>query len=352
MRKLGTNPAPRRYTSSCICTCNIWPSAYSILLIGPSLTSPFLQPFAELCWTLYTRSGHATYSQPKTAKMVSTQEQKKFYLRSPDLEYNLNGPIQIGNVVTDMKYPQDPIATLSPMSAIVTGSGYGDGKLEHEGHASLKLSLAAKIYEVFGGQAEARTNNSLRTTYEFDEIEAQYLQRNPTKADAQMLQETNQEVKGALMRGPVYVVTGLKIAKGLRYSNRRTADHGGKLVIQSHVTKEASLGGALEGERGGEDIESYTVIGDPILAYRLHIIKREGFRWLKEREIEVKSVEHGKAGFMNRSAEAEEDDGVEVAEVTLQDVQYFVEDEEYDEVERVDLTDGRESWSLLSILLE
>ncbi|KAF3001372.1 hypothetical protein E8E13_006595 [Curvularia kusanoi] len=265
-----------------------------------------------------------------------------------DTGYNIEGPIQIGNIIRDMKRPQDPIATLIPVPDIVTGSGFGDGKLEHEGHGSLKASLSSKIYDVFGAQAVAGSSSSLRTTYEFDEIEAQYLRKNPTKADAEKLFETDKEIKGALSRGPVFVVTGLKIAKGLKYTNRRTAEQGGSLGAQSRITNEASVGGNLEAERGGEDVENYTVKGDTILAYRLHVIKRESFRWFAERELEVKAVNHGKAGFMNHSEDVE-DDGVNISEATAQDAQYFAEEEEYGDVEQLAMQDDQESWTLLSI---
>lgn len=279
---------------------------------------------------------------------MSFPSASKFYLRAPDLEYNLQGPIQIGNIIRDITRPQDPIATLDPIPDIVIGSGFGDGTVEYEQHGSLKLNLSSKIYEVFGGQAGARASNSLRTTYKFDEIEARYLKTNPTKADAEKLRDTDKEVKGALSRGPVYVVTGLKIAKGLRYSNKRTADQGGTLGVQGRITEEASVGGTFEAERGSEDFENYTVKGDTILAYRLHIIKKESFRWLGERELQIESVDHGKAGFMNHREDFE-DDGIDVAEVTMQEAQHFAQEEEYGGVEKTNLQDDKESWTLLSI---
>jgi hypothetical protein len=283
-----------------------------------------------------TISNYTHFSAIYISNMSSTST-SKFYLRAPDLEYNLQGPIQIGNIIKDMKRPQDPIATLNPIPQIITGSGFGDGRMEHELHGSLKLNLSSKIYEVFGGQAEARTSNSLRTTYEFDEVEAQYLKKNPTKADAEKLRDTDKEVKGALSRGPVYIVTGLKIAKGLKYSNKHIANQGGSLGVQGRITKEASVGGNLEAERGGT-----------ILAYRLHVIKKESFRWFGERELQVESVDHGKAGFMNHSEDFE-DEGIDIAKVTLQEAQYFAQDEEYGGVEETNLKDDKESWTLLSI---
>ncbi|EUC29751.1 hypothetical protein COCCADRAFT_8094 [Bipolaris zeicola 26-R-13] len=280
--------------------------------------------------------------------MSGFQEGRKFFFKSPDVEYNLEGPIQIGNIITDMKNPQDPISMLHPMPTIIKGPGYDKGKKTHEGHSSVKLSLSAKIYELFGGQAEARSKKSLQTKYEFDEIESLYLQKNPTRADAKRLRDDDAEVRGALNRGPVYVATGLKIAKGLRYSNIRMTNKGGSLEAQGRVANEASVGGSLEAEKGGEDLENYTVKGDTILAYRLHIIKKESWRWLGEQDLEVKSQEAGEGGFMNHDEQAGER-SVIIEEVNLKDARYFAEDEEYGDVEETCLEDGEEEWFLLSI---
>jgi hypothetical protein len=143
-------------------------------------------------------------------------------------------------------------------------------------------------------------------------------------------------------------VTGLKIAKGLRYSNKRKANLEGSLRAQGHVTKEASFGGTLDGNRGEEDLENYTIIGDTILAYRLHIIKKEGFRWFGERDLGIKTLDPGQAGFMNHNKKSDEE-GIEVEEVTIKDVKYFAEDEEYGDVEEASVEDREEEWSLLCV---
>ncbi len=57
-------------------------------------------------------------------------KERKFYLRAPDLEFRLNGPIKIGNLITDMTLPQDPITFLDPLPKIIHGSGYSQGKTE------------------------------------------------------------------------------------------------------------------------------------------------------------------------------------------------------------------------------
>ncbi|KAJ4990181.1 putative subtilisin [Stagonosporopsis vannaccii] len=321
-------------------------------LISRTGTSPATAVAAALATLLV---GHINLSSSKTAwaylktrdgfqrlmhELSTEPEARKRFLTLENVFNNLAD--------LDILLDKDPISKLNPTPSIITGSGYGKGKKEHEGHASVKLDLSAKIYEVFGGQAEARSSNSLRTIYEFDKIVAKYFQTNLTKADAKKLRDTDAEVKGALSRGPVYVISGLKIAKGLKYSNKRTEDIGGSMGAYGRVTKDASVKADLEGDKGGEDLENYTVIGDTILAYRLHIIKKEGFRWLGERDLEVKTLDPGAAGFMNRNETLSEKD-VDIEEVTAKDAKYFAEDEEYGNVEEIKLKDGEEDWSLLSI---
>ncbi|KAF3050307.1 hypothetical protein E8E11_010260 [Didymella keratinophila] len=172
-----------------------------------------------------------------------------------------------------MMYPQDPISSLNPVPPIVTDASFEKGKKEHEDHSSMKTNLAAKIYEVFGAQAEAKSSNSMRTVYEFDEDEARYLERNPTKGESK---------------------------------------------------------------------------GDTILAYRLHIIKKEGFRWLGERDLEIRNVDPGQADFMNRNEQCEEA-GVEVEKVTAEDAKYFAGNEEYSVVEETIFEDEEGQWCLLSL---
>ncbi|CZR67102.1 uncharacterized protein PAC_17001 [Phialocephala subalpina] len=277
--------------------------------------------------------------------MPASTKDRKFYLRTPDLEFRLNGPIKIGNVITDMTLPQDPITFLDPLPKIIPGSGYSKGKTESEHHASVNAGLSAKLYDVFGGQAEAKTSSSLKTIYAFDKVSAWYLEKNPTAADAEKFREKDDEFKNALRNGPVYIVTGLKIAKGLRYSNQRASEHKAALSGGGHVTQEATVEGRLEGELGGENTDTWTVLGDPILAYRLHIMKTKGWSWKGEGNLTAKTYDPGDAGFMNREDEVDEFE-VDTDEVLPKDIGFFAMEQEFEGVHYLDFEDEEEEWSL------
>lgn len=51
----------------------------------------------------------------------------------------------------------------------------------------------------------------------------------------------------------MYIVTGLKIAKSLRYSNQRASEHKATLSGGGHVTQEATVQGQFKGEVGREN---------------------------------------------------------------------------------------------------
>jgi hypothetical protein len=50
----------------------------------------------------------------------------------------------------------------------------------------------------------------------------------------------------------VYIVTGLKIAKGLKYTNVRASERRAELSGGAHVTKDVTLGANANGEHGEE----------------------------------------------------------------------------------------------------
>ncbi|OAL51265.1 hypothetical protein IQ07DRAFT_599240 [Pyrenochaeta sp. DS3sAY3a] len=280
--------------------------------------------------------------------MSSSSPEPKYYLRAPGLEYNLNGPIQIGNIIEDMKHPEDHFAILKPMSEIVEGSGHAQGTNVHERHGSVNANFSAKLYQVFGGHAEAKGSTTVRTKYSYNKIQTLHLKRNPTAKDVKLLRSTDAEIDAALKHGPLYVVTGLKIAKGLKYLNERTVDTQGGVGGQGNVTEGLSVEGNLGAARGGEDKEEYKVIGDTIIAYRLHVIRQSSWIWNRGQEVKVGTYDPKAGGFMNRDKQAPSDD-LEDKLVSEQDVSDFVQEQGYEGMTSEVFVEEDEVWTMLSI---
>ncbi|KAH7077362.1 hypothetical protein FB567DRAFT_535104 [Paraphoma chrysanthemicola] len=280
--------------------------------------------------------------------MPSSKENRKFYIRSPDLEFEEGGPIQIGNVITDMFLPQDAIAILDPMPKVIdNGPAYGKGRKIGAGQKSIDFSFSAKLYHAFGGQAEARSKEAMRTIYTFDKIQPLYLESNPTAKEVKALSDKDEEVKAALEAGPIYIVTGLKIAKGLKYSNEQISGSHAGASGGGKVTENAAIQGKLSGARDDLNTETWPVIGSPIIAYRLQIIKDISWFWQSQR-LNSKSLDPKTAGFMNRDESTQEAD-VESAEVTQEDVAYFVKEQQYKGVEGIDFDDESEDFTILCL---
>jgi len=92
-------------------------------------------------------------------------------------------------------------------------------------------------------------------------------------------------------------------------------------------------------------VDDWTVLGDPILAYRLHIIKKEGWFWASEGDLSAKTHDPKDRGFMNKNEEAEEFK-VDTEEVLAKDIGFFAKEQEYEGVQYLDFEDEEEDWSL------
>jgi hypothetical protein len=263
--------------------------------------------------------------------MPEPKENRKFYIRAPSLEYRLGGPIRLGHVLKDAFSPQDPIYTLNPVPKSIEGVPFAQNTVERERHGSMNMCFAAKIYEAFGAQAKASGERVTKTEYTFDRVQPWYFETNPNAADAKALIAKSPEVKAALQNGPVYVITGLNVAEGLKYSNHSTADMKAGASGNAHVTDEVELEGELEGSAGRRNLLSYTVLGDAILAYRLHIIKEVGWAW--KRDYEVEAYDPGNAGFLDIQQKKAEV-GVDAEDLSLDDLNGFIDENEYEEAIR------------------
>lgn len=135
--------------------------------------------------------------------MPTSPADRKFYIAAPGLEFRMNGPIKIGNVITDLTAPQDPIIVFEPLAKIINGSGFGEGKIANEHHVSANADFAARISSVFKAQARAAANSSSNTVYEFDKITAKFLETNPTAKEVKAFRLKDEEFKNALQAGDV-----------------------------------------------------------------------------------------------------------------------------------------------------
>lgn len=234
------------------------------------------------------------------------------------------------------------------MPKIIDGISSSRGRTERDSHSSAVINLASKIYIVFGGQAEARHSKEMETIYTFDRIDALMLERNPRMTDLEAIRNTDKEVRNALKRGPVCIVIALKLAKGMKYVNVHKNERVTGLGVNAHVTKEATVDGELGSSNRGRTAESYTMIGNVILAYKLQIVKPERWKWRGESTLKVRAYDPGRAGFMSRENGAKEE-SLEAAVLSPQEMEYVAYEEEFEGLETVDFEDENDAWRMVCV---
>lgn len=91
--------------------------------------------------------------------------------------------------------------------------------------------------------------------------------------------------------------------------------------------------------------DTWKVLGDPILAYRLHIVKKAGWSWKGDANLTTKTYTPAiDAGFMSHGDKVD-DFEASIDEVAPKDVEFFAAEQEYDNVGYTDVEDDEEEWS-------
>jgi hypothetical protein len=129
---------------------------------------------------------------------------------------------------------------------------------------------------------------------------------------------------GLLGRDPVYMITGLKIAKGFHSTQEQSRRIHGEAGGNIPITEQVSAGAEVAGERGTQYSYSSRTESDIIFAYQLHVIAEKG--WRNKRVAIDDFVPKG--GLLHKDDEEKVESEVDAAEATKEDLLEVVEDKE------------------------
>lgn len=178
-----------------------------------------------------------------------------------------------------------------------------------------------------GADAEVNGERSDVFEWSFDRLETEFIE--PTQKYVEDSVRLVPEVKNWLnkrkLTGAVYMVTGIKIARGVNYSrkNIRAVGLGGAVTVDLTLVAgaPAALGPMGEFEKKDEVVESYASRADFVWAYR---VQRVYIQWLNGRVKSKEKVGGDLAGVddeyeqeahaMDMDAEA----GLEIGDISLQ----------------------------------
>jgi len=266
------------------------------------------------------------------------------YILAPNFTYHPDTSICLGDIV---EYPDDPTKPLSsvPEAGLPPITKHFDYENEFSNQSS--LSLRGSIWANFLDRASARigggTGDEVLTKYTIRRLETIYFTKQPTDEEAaERVKEKKVQAAvdaGLLKKKPVFMITGLKVARGFQLSRSVSSTTDVDAKLEAPITSEIGMGVDAAHSRGKKAEETHRTGQDIIFAYQLHIIthKRKGLA-LAQKDVDI-AVYRAPGAFLSEDERGGEEDSVVVDVATESALRDF--DKELD-MEAVSAKDGEE----------
>jgi hypothetical protein len=226
--------------------------------------------------------------------------QNPTYMLAPNWTFRPGGPIALGNIVVDPFKPHRVLTKPDPSKPLPSTETTTDEnwKLHFGKNRNLNLSLWAEFLQNIGVNVGTDHDKDKNTDYTMKFLETVYFSNEPSIEEIQERVEDPKVRKlmrlDSILSKPVYMITGLKIAKGftlsVEQSSRHSGNVGGSAPVAAQVSIGAGVGGSVETSRS----DGFQSVNDIIFAYQLLKIVPKGF---KEKSLEIKEHQ-SKATFL------------------------------------------------------
>ncbi|KAK4083736.1 uncharacterized protein Triagg1_1398 [Trichoderma aggressivum f. europaeum] len=246
------------------------------------------------------------------------------YLLAPNWTYRPNGPIALGNIIVDPFRPQYAVSRpTKPLPKTETATE-NNWVFETEKIRSVNVSIWTRLFNQLSiklGPNRQKTDTikivmeSLETTYFRDEPSMQDIHEIAKEPIVQSVLKAD-----SLFRSPVYMVTGLKIAKGFQLVHHGSSGRGLSAEILESVAPDMSVGGNANIEITTATSKAFEAADDVVFAYQLLIIKPKG--WGSNTTFKLDDYRHKAAMLVdsNNDEEGEEEIEIEYGGATVDDV--------------------------------
>ncbi|KAF4954706.1 hypothetical protein FSARC_12036 [Fusarium sarcochroum] len=245
------------------------------------------------------------------------------YILAPNFQYKPSGPIQIGNIIADPFQPARALSNLPEHKApdIETITEYAHELTQERGH-SIGIGFWAQFLQSIGANVSVDHGKDILQEYSIEELETRYMRNEPLDNDADLAQRLAEpRVQTAIKAGvfgnqPVYMITGVKIARGLSVRTALSRTIGGGLGSTMPVVESVSVGGEITTERRNGITNSFAAGEEAIVfAYQLHKISRRG----RKQNITT-GVFESSAAFLHGDVESNKKADVSVRLATIDDL--------------------------------
>lgn len=254
---------------------------------------------------------------------------KKTYFLSPNVDYPPSSNISLGRIWTD---PSDPGTCINPDGPLPFPSNmqvqHGhktDWRHKTSGEHKGVIGIWARFLQVVGLDAEARVtwHNSNGDTYEFKKLDTDFI--DPTTEyykQSVLAPSVAQYIVETKFRKSIYMITGVKIARGADVEQARSEEAGTHLRIGVNGTTAGSpvaAGPEVSISSSGSETTSSKGSSDFVFAYRL--------REIYYSKGKVKHREHNKGALQDLSGSStEKSKGDVFVNLPLEILGYAVED--------------------------
>lgn len=263
----------------------------------------------------------------------------KTYILPPNLTTHPGDAIRIGTIIVDPFRPLKPLSETKEPLKTVTHTEL-ETELSDSSKRGFSSSLWAQFLEIANAKLSARVGRDIRTTYAVTSLDTISLAQDPSdEYAASRAQEPNVRAamnSGLLGRQPVYMITGIKIAKGLRWSREQVLSTSGEVGASIPITQGVTAGAEIGAERETEHHYSSKTEQDIVFAYQLHVIADKG--WRNPKIVADQYVPKG--GLLGKKEDIETDD-IDALPATLDDLSFIAEENE-DEINSIEVYEGGE----------
>lgn len=268
------------------------------------------------------------------------------YIRAPNftLTDSPDSPYHpwLGTIIADPLIPTRSLSKLPTSPAKIVSVKESESSYTRSSGRSLDASIWANFLQFVSANVGGERSKDTSVTYSMSGgLETRYFEPSDDEVVARITAEP--KVRAAMSAGlwghsPVYMITGIKVAKGFSVSTSSTRTDGGHVGGSAPVTPagEVSVGGQIGGEKrsGREDFSRMADGVEIVFAYQLHVIAEKGWREKSKRI--VSGIHESKAAFLSR----EEDNQVDTEEwetsLAYKD-DLMLDDEAMDDVQTLEL---------------
>ncbi|KAH8686383.1 hypothetical protein BGZ61DRAFT_393034 [Ilyonectria robusta] len=248
--------------------------------------------------------------------------QNPTYFLAPNWTFPPNGRIAIGNIIRNPLKPHLPISKADQNKLSINVSTEINFRLSLDTKNNKHLSIWGAFLEKLSLKNIANRERVKNGQFSITSLDTKYLSEDPTAEEIKSRcnqPEVREYMKlDSILCSPVYMVTGVKIAKGFKFEGQAAVSDGFESNIRTEVAPEVSAGagtGSLEQRRVGTGFEAD---GDIIFAYQVMKIKPKG--WTKEKKFATMEYQHYQAFLAAEEKKHKEVEG-ETEQISLEDLQ-------------------------------